>query len=58
MIFDSKNGCKMNVRIITKNHAADPEKGFLARSISKSNGYATAWELMKKMIPVFAGSFS
>ena len=33
---------KMNLRIITKNHAADPEKGFLAKSISKSNGYATA----------------
>ena len=41
---------KMNLRIITKNHAADPEKGFLAKSISKSNGYATAmptaWELI------------
>ena len=43
---------KMNLRIITKNHAADPEKGFLAKSISKSNGYATAmptaWELKGK----------
>ena len=43
---------KMNLRIITKNHAADPEKGFLAKSISKSNGYATAmptaWELIAK----------
>ena len=42
---------KMNLRIITKNYAADPEKGFLAKSISKSNGYATAmptaWELIK-----------
>ena len=42
---------KMNLRIITKNHAADPEKGFLAKSISKSNGYATAmptaWELIE-----------
>ena len=40
---------KMNSRIITKNHVADPDKGFLAKSISKSNGYATAmptaWEL-------------
>ena len=40
---------KMNLRIITKNHGADPEKGFLAKSISKTNGYATAmptaWEL-------------
>ena len=39
---------KMNLRIITKNHAADPEKGFLAKSISKSNdatAMPTAWEL-------------
>ena len=35
-------GVKKNLRIITKNNAADPEKGFLAKSISKSNGYATA----------------
>ena len=33
---------KMNLTIITKNHAADPEKGFLAESISKSNRCATA----------------
>ena len=40
---------EMNLRIITKNHAADPEIGFLAKSIQKSNGCATAmptaWEL-------------
>ena len=40
----------MNLTIITKNHAADPEIGFLAKSISKSNGFATAmpiaWELI------------
>ena len=39
----------MNLRIITKNHAADPEIGLLAKLISKSNGCATAmptaWEL-------------
>ena len=39
----------MNLSIITKNHAADPEIGFLAKPISKFNGYATAmptaWEL-------------
>ena len=39
----------MNFRIIMKNHAADQEIGFLAKSISKSNGCATAmptaWEL-------------
>ena len=28
---------KMNLRIITKNHAADPEIGFLTKSISKPN---------------------
>ena len=33
---------KMNLRIITNNHAADPEKGFLTKSISKSYGRATA----------------
>ena len=41
---------KMNLRIITKNHPADPEIGFLTKSISKSNGCATAmptaWELI------------
>ena len=40
---------KINLSIIRKNHAADPEKGFLAKSISMSNGCAsampTAWEL-------------
>ena len=33
---------KMNLRMITKNYAADLEIGFLAESISKSNGCATA----------------
>ena len=41
---------KMNLRIITKRFAADPEIGFLTKSISKANGYATAmppaWELI------------
>ena len=40
---------KMNLRIITKNDAADPETGFLTKSISRPNGCATAmptaWEL-------------
>ena len=40
---------KMNSKIITKNHVADPEMRFLAKSSSKSNGFATAmptaWEL-------------
>ena len=42
-------GVKMNSKITTKNHAADPEIHFLAKSISKSNGCVTAmltaWEL-------------
>ena len=33
---------KTNLRIITKNHTADPEIGFFTRSISKPNGYASA----------------
>ena len=40
---------KMNLRIITKRFADDPEIGFLTKSISKANGYGTAmppaWEL-------------
>ena len=32
----------MNLRIITENQSADPEIGFLEKSISKSNGCATA----------------
>ena len=39
----------MNLRIVTKNHAADSEIGFLKKSISKPYGRATpmppAWEL-------------
>ena len=42
-------GAKVNLRLITKNHAADPEIGFLTKSISKPHGRATAmppaWEL-------------
>ena len=49
MIFNFENGCKNDLTIITKNHVADPEKEFLAKSISKSNGCASAmpiaWEL-------------
>ena len=49
MNFDSKIAVKMNLRIITKNHAADPEIGFLKKSISKLYSRATAmppaWEL-------------
>ena len=41
MNFDLKMAVKMNLRIIRKNQAADPDIGFLAKSNSKSNGYAT-----------------
>ena len=44
-------GVKMNLRIITKYHAADQEIGFFTKSISKPYGYGTAmptaWELRK-----------
>ena len=46
---DFINECKMNLRIIMKNHAADPEAGFPTKSILKPYGRATAmptlWEL-------------
>ena len=42
---------RIDLRVITKNHAADPEIGFLTISISKPNGRAlvmpTAWVLRK-----------
>ena len=42
-------GLKMNLRIIKKNQAADPEIGFLTKSILQPYGHAaampTAWEL-------------
>ena len=48
--FDFKNGCKMNYRIITKNHVGDQEIGFITKSISKLNGRAmampTAWKVI------------
>ena len=48
---------KMNSRIITKNHTADPEIGSLVKSISKPNGYATAmptaWVYRKSLKIVF-----
>ena len=40
---------KMNLRLLTKNHAADPEIGFLAKSISKFNGCATAMPTVWKL---------
>ena len=46
---------RINLRIIIQNHAAVPEIGFLTKSISKPNGFATAmptaWELKKEIAP-------
>ena len=41
-ILIAKMSVKINLRIITKNHAADPEIGLLTKSISKPFGCATA----------------
>ena len=50
----------MNFRIIMKNRAADPEIGFLTKSISKPFGRATAkltaWELILTIIRSFKKS--
>ena len=35
MKFDSKTAVRMNLRMITKNHAADPKREFLTKSILK-----------------------
>ena len=44
-------GVKINLSILTKNHTTNPETGFLAKSISKPYGRATAmpsaWESIK-----------
>ena len=50
-------GVKMNLRIIKKNHAADPEIELLAKSISEPYDRATAmppaWELKYKKLPFY-----
>ena len=52
IISISKMDVKINLRITTKNHTADPQKGFLTKLISKVHGRAmvmsTARELNKK----------
>ena len=48
----------MNLRIITKYHAADQEIGFFTKSISKPYGYGTAmptaWELNLTLDPILS----
>ena len=48
---------KMNLTIITKNHAADPEIVFCAKSISKSTAMPTAWELRLLFLNFSNGRF-
>ena len=47
-------GVKMNLRIIKKNHAAGPEKGFFTKSISRPYGRPKAippsWELIQYIV--------
>ena len=49
MNFDFKNECKNEFKDNSENHAADPEIGFLAKSISvpygRGTAMPTAWEL-------------
>ena len=56
-ILIAEMGVKMNLRIITKNHQADPEIGFLTKLISKPYGRATAmppaWELRGELLYSF-----
>ena len=47
-----KMGVKINLRIITKNHAADPEKGFLTKSILKPYGCQAAMPTARELITV------
>ena len=48
-------GVKINLRIITKKHEADPGIGFLTKSISKPYGrepMPPAWELMPEAFKI------
>ena len=54
MILISKMAVKMILRIITNNHAADPEKGFLTKSISKPFDRATAKPRARELMTYFS----
>ena len=43
-------GVKMNLRIQTKNHAADPEIGFFTKSICKPYGRIAAMPKARELI--------
>ena len=51
-------GVKMNLSIIPKNHAADPEIGFLTKSISKPHGRATTMPPARELIQSTYAIFS
>ena len=61
MNLDLKKAVKMNLRIIMDNLAADPEIGFLTKSISKPYGRATAmptaWKLSSKVLIYVCAKF-
>ena len=48
---------KMNLRIIAKNRAADPEIGFLIKSLSQSNGHATTMPTARELRMLKSGKF-
>ena len=49
---------KRNLRIITKDHAADPEIGFLTKSISiRATAMPPAWELNDRGYPKIGDHF-
>ena len=50
-------GVKMNLKIITKNPAADPEIGFLTKSISKPCDRATAMPPALELILIWIQIF-
>ena len=50
MVYENR-ASKINSRMVTKNHSADPEIGFLTKSNPKLNDCATAmptaWDIKK-----------
>ena len=50
-------GVKMNLGMIMKNYAADPEIGFITKSISKPYGRSTAMPPAWKLTSILIGYF-
>ena len=51
-------GVEMNSRIKTKNHEADPERGYLTKSISKRYGSATTMPPALELTPIYESEIS